>query len=390
MNAPDFVSGNHIRLLDTGAAYFSALETAIDQAAQEIFLETYIFADDAVGQRIAAALIRAAGRGVAVHLLIDGFGSQDYPEAKIQKLLENNVQVLIYRQEVFSFRLKRYRLRRLHRKLVVIDANVAFVGGINITEDFSRPDITLPQLDYAVEIRGPLLQTIYAAARHLWTLVSWAHFKKRWTDFVPIRRQCPSAAGQQHAAFVIRDNLRHRRSIEHGYLQAIDAANNEILIANAYFLPGINFRHALIDAAQRGVKVVLLLQGKTEHLMQQLAARALYENLLTAGIRIYEYRHGFLHAKVAVIDQHWATVGSSNIDPFSLLLAREANIIIDEREFALQLRESLLQGIKQSHPILRHSWKRRSLPARLTNWLCYYFVRGIQGMLGYAREGNKL
>ncbi len=389
MNLPNFVGGNDLTLLHTSAEYFSALEVAIDQAAQEVFLETYIFEDDSVGQRIAKALTRAAKRGVAVHLLIDGFGSQGYPKAKIQKLLDNNVQVLIYRQEIFSFRLKPQRLRRLHRKLAVMDANVAFVGGINIVEDTTGPGINLPQLDYVVEIRGLLLQKIHAATRHLWALVSWAHFKKRWTNFVLITKQ-QQPAGQQHAAFVIRDNLRNRRSIEHSYLQAINAANHEILIANAYFLPGINFRRALIDAAQRGVRIVLLLQGKTEHLVQQLATRALYENLLAAGIHIYEYRHGFLHAKVAVIDQQWATVGSSNIDPFSLLLAREANVIIDEREFALQLRDSLLRGIKQSSPVLRHSWKKHPWPARLINWLCYYFVRVAQGMLGYAHEDNKL
>ena len=389
MSVPDFIDGNHLKLLHTGAEYFPALEAAIDQAAQEILLETYIFADDATGQRIAAALARATERGVAVHLLIDGFGSQDFPVVKIQELLAKGVQLLIYRQEIFSFRLKRLRLRRLHRKLAIMDASVAFVGGINIIEDFTWPDITLPQFDYAIEIRGPLLQSIHTAARRLWTLVAWAHFKKRWTNYVPVTGQQQSV-GQQRAAFVIRDNLRNRRSIEHCYLQAIDAANEEILIANAYFLPGINFRHALIDAAQRGVRVVLLLQGKTEHLVQRLATRALYGNLLASGIHIYEYRHGFLHAKVAVIDRRWATVGSSNIDPFSLLLAREANIIIDNHEFALQLRNSLLQGMKQSCLVLRSSWEKRSRLVRSINWLCYYFVRVARGLLGYAREDYKL
>ncbi|MEY3123201.1 MAG: hypothetical protein RI993_2026 [Pseudomonadota bacterium] len=389
MSAPDFVEGNQLRLLCTDAEYFQALESAIDQATQEIFLETYIFENDAVGQRITAALVRAAGRGVAVHVLIDGFGSQNFPTARIQELLAKDLQLLIYRQEAFSFRFKRLRLRRLHRKLAIMDARVAFVGGINIIEDFSGPDITLPQFDYAVEIQGPLLQSIHTAARHLWTLVAWAHFKRRWTNYAPVTvPQYP--VGEQRAAFVIRNNLRNRRDIEHCYLQAIESANKEILIANAYFLPGINFRHALIQAAQRGVRVVLLLQGKTEHLLQRLATRALYGNLLTAGIHIYEYRHGYLHAKVAVIDQRWATVGSSNIDPFSLLLAREANVIIDDHKFALQLRDSLLQGMKQSCPVLRYSWRKRSRLARIINWLCYYFVRIAQGMLGYTREDYKL
>ncbi len=385
MSLPSFTKGNHITLLHTGAEYFPALEAAIDVARQEVHLETYIFQYDAVGIRIAAALKRAAQRGVAVHLLIDGFGSLGLPRKIIRELLETGVQVLVYRPEFFSFQLKHHRLRRMHRKLAIVDARIAFVGGINIIDDYHEPDALLPRFDYAVEIRGPLLEKIHAAARHLWMLVAWVHFKKRWTSYPPIKND-GLPAGHQRAAFVIRDNLRNRRSIERSYLKAIAVARKEIIIANAYFLPGKNFRHALIKAAQRGVSVILLLQGKIEYRLQHYATRALYGNLLNAGISIYEYRQGYLHAKVAVIDHYWSTVGSSNIDPFSLLLAREANVIISDRVFAAELRDSLQQALEASYPVLRHYWKKRSRFKRSLNWICYYFVRILQGMLGYSRR----
>jgi cardiolipin synthase len=125
--------------------------------------------------------------------------------------------------------------------------------------------------------------------------------------------------GGMRAAFLVRDNIRHRRDIEDAYLQAIEQAQFEIILANAYFFPGLNFRHALVDAAGRGVRVVLLLQGKMDHRLLHYASHALYGSFLDAGIEIYEYHKSIMHAKVAVIDEHWATVGSSNLDPFSLL-----------------------------------------------------------------------
>ena len=140
---------------------------------------------------------------------------------------------------------------------------------------------------------------------------------------------------------MIRDNLRYRRDIERAYLAAIRTAKREILIANAYFFPGVRFRRALIAAAQRGVRVTLLLQARVEYLLLHYASRALYGQLLAAGIEIQEYHRSFLHAKVAVVDDHWATVGSSNIDPYSLLMAREANVFVRDPHFADQLRVEL-------------------------------------------------
>jgi len=262
----------------------------------------------------------------------------------------------------------------MHRKLVIIDAQIAFAGGINIIDDQHNPEKLTPRFDYAVVIKGPLLIQIHKAVKHLWMLVAWVHLKKRWIIPVTIK-PVDNPCGDQKAAFVIRDNWRHRHDIEHAYSEAINQAHTEIIIANAYFLPGRKFSNALKNAAQRGVTVELLLQGKIEYRLQHHATQALYENLLKAGIKIYEYNRSYLHAKVAVIDQHWATVGSSNIDPFSLLLAREANIIIEDHQFALELRTSLKTAIAEESIAVTpahkgfFSWRNY-----IVNWLSFYIV----------------
>jgi cardiolipin synthase len=274
-------------------------------------------------------------------------------------------------------------LRRLHRKIVVVDREIAFVGGINIIDDLDQPEMQAPRLDYAVQIKGPLLLKIHPAAQYLWTLVAWAHFKKRWINRT-VLPQTGKPQGHQRAAFLIRDNLRHRRDIEQAYLDAINNARSEIIIANAYFLPGRHFRQALNKAARRGVIVILLLQGKVEYSLQHYATHALYGNLLDAGIRIYEYKKSYLHAKVAVIDNHWATVGSSNIDPFSLLLAREANVVIDDKAFASELRSSLEQAImKDSVSVVRKNWLAQSWSSHTVQKICYHLVYLMQSILGY-------
>lgn len=389
MNPAGFVDGNRITLLHNGAEYFPALESAIDGAQQEVHLETYIFEHDATGSRIAGALQRAAQRGVATHLLLDGFGSQDLPRKVIQEMLDAGVQVLIFRQKISSLSMRRNRLRRMHRKLAVVDASIAFVGGINIIDDLHNPERLPPRFDYTVSIEGPLLGEIHSAVKHLWMLVSWAHFSQRRPDY-PVLHPVGKPCGSQRATFVIRDNLRHRHDIEQAYLYAIAHADSEIIIANAYFLPGGNFRRALGNAARRGVRVILLLQGRAEYHLQHHATHALYGSLLEAGIEIYEYHQSYLHAKVAVIDERWATVGSSNIDPFSLLLAREANVVVDDVLFATELRSSLEQAMAEgSTQVLRENWQRQSWSVHIMSWASYYVVRFLQGLMGYSRESDR-
>lgn len=381
-----FLPGNRIDLLETGREYFPALREAIDGAQAEIHLETYIFEDDVSGRAIADALMRAARRGVAVRVLVDGFGARDFPRGLMQELLGQGVEVMVYRPELgrFRFNVERHRLRRLHRKVAVVDGRIAFVGGINIIDDMHTPGHTPPRYDYAVRVQGPLLEPIHRSSRRVWDLVSWVNFKRRSRSrggVVPVTRH----EGDMRAAFVMRDNLRHRRDIEEAYLDAIAGAESEILLANAYFLPGRRFRHALFEASARGVEVVVLLQARVEYVLLHYASKALYGALLANRVRIFEYRKSFLHAKVAVIDGHWATVGSSNIDPFSLLLAREANVVVRDTSFAAQLRSSLERAMRDGARELRtEDWRRRSWLRRTANWIAYGLVRLLIGLAGYA------
>jgi len=382
----EFIEGNRIVLLTGGGEYFPALEAACDAARLEIHIETYIFEEDAAGLRIAAALKHAAQRGVATHLLVDGYGSRKLNPVLVAGMQDAGVRFLVYRPDIAPWTFQRQRLRRMHRKLAVIDARVAFVGGINIIDEMHTPGQTPPRFDYAVRIEGPLLDNIHPVVKKLWALVGFTQSGQYW-QHGPRLRADHAPHGQQRAAFVVRDNLRHRRDIEEAYLAAIAGARSEILIASSYFFPGLGFRRALMEATARGVRVVLLLQARVEYALLNYASHALYGAFLEAGIEIYEYRKSFLHAKVAVIDQRWATVGSSNIDPLSLLLAREANVVIDDRGFAAGLRQSLAVAMEAgAQQVRREKWQDQPLAARVTMWLSYGLARVLTGISAYGQS----
>jgi len=391
----DYVEGNRLTLLRNGEQFFPALVAAIDAAREEVFLEAYIFAGDQTGSLVADALARAAARGVATHLLIDGFGSIDFP-ARLRELLEQaGVALRVFRPRFLPWKVRwpREPLRRMHRKLASIDGRTAFVGGINVLDDFDTPGPSPPRRDYAVRIEGPLAVRVRAEAAGLWRRVLWVGFRLRRPGFSAPRAQATGRAplpgpapGSQRAALVVRNNLRRRRDIERAYIEQIDAAASEVLLANAYFFPTRAFRHALLRAARRGVSVTLLLQGKVEHALQHFASRALYRSLLGAGIHIFEYHRGFLHAKVAVFDGRVATVGSSNIDPLSLGLAQEANVFVDDRAFAAELRASLHEAIEQeARGVPRNYWRRLSFALKARIWFDYRLVRLLMTVLGFNR-----
>lgn len=382
------VAGHTLRLLRNGEQYFPRLVAAIEAATHSVYLETYIFAADQSGRMVADALQRAARRGVTVHLLLDGFGAASLPQSWQEELAVAGVRLLWFRQEIARLKLRRYRLRRLHRKLSVVDARIGFVGGINIIDD-SSDGLGAPRLDYAVEVEGEIVHHMHASMRRLWALVSWSSFRKQ-REREKLRLRAPEAE-QEQVSFLFRDNFRHRKDIEDAYLDAIAEARNEIIIANAYFLPGRNFRHALVQAARRGVRVVLMLQGRMDHPLLHYAAQALYDELLHAGVEIHEYRTSFMHAKVAVIDGYWSTVGSSNIDPFSLWLAREGNLVVRDEAFAATLRSSLLQEMAHGARLIRHSvWMKQMFLARLLPRVSYVLVRLIIGLVGYASEHDNV
>ena len=378
-----YVGGNAVTLLRSGAEYFPALEAAINGAQHEIHLQAYIYAADDVGRRIGEALKRAVQRGVIVNVLLDGYGSKELPKAYVAELQQAGVQLVFYRPKVSPWTFQRSRLRRLHRKVTVVDGRIAFVGGINILDDLDVPKDFAPRLDYAVRVEGPLVQAIHRDASRLWRRIAWLHLR-RANESENAEQVATMAlpAGRVRAAYLVRDNVLHRRDIERAYLRAIGRARSEILIANAYFLPGRRFRKALFRAARRGVCVRLLLQGRMEYLMM-FATHAFYSAFLRHNIEIHEYRKSFMHSKVAVIDGEWATVGSSNIDPFSLLLAREANIAIRDKTFAAELRADIEKAIADgAQHIEAERWQRSPVMKRVLTWMMYGVLRVLLGLIG--------
>jgi cardiolipin synthase A/B len=383
-----FIDGNQIKLLRNGAEYFPALETAIDSAKYEVYLQTYIYEADATGTCIGDALKRAALRGVMVNLLLDGYGCKDLPKTFIQELELAGVRVMFYRPKISPWTFKRRRLRRLHRKVVIVDGNVGFVGGINIIDDNNVPDHIPPRIDYAVRIEGAILVGVVASVQKLWRRMAGNSLQPSNAAVIGGKSQTPLQALKTgiRAAFVVRDNVLHRHDIEKAYIAAINKAESEIIIANAYFVPGRRFRNALLASANRGVTVKLLLQGRKEYFLM-FATHALYKEFLNSGIEIYEYRKSFMHSKVAVIDSHWATVGSSNIDPFSFLLAHEANVVVKDSEFAIGLRNEIIASINESaHRVTVEEWEHGNKIKLILSWVAYVLVRFFLGVIGYSDD----
>lgn len=398
--------GTQLQLLQGSAAYFPALVDAMDRAREEIRLETYIFDVTGSSAMVAEALERAALRGVATYLVVDGVGTPRLPEPWHGRFAAAGVQWQVFAPLGTLGLLIPSRWRRLHRKLCVVDGMLAFCGGINILDDLYDPNhgvLAAPRLDFALcTSSGDLVRDVRDAMVQLWWRMRAADDVRehRLTDALAALREAgpprPVADGggesgarsyttaAAQAVLLLRDNVRHRARIEKAYRRAIGAAREEILIANAYFLPGRKLRQALIHAARRGVRVQLLLQGRYEYFFQYHATRPVYEALLRAGVEIFEYSASFLHAKVAVIDGRWATVGSSNLDPLSLLLAREANVMVQNRVFAQDLRVQLLHAIHdQSVAVEASLYAARPWRQRLRDRIAFALVRAALFLSGY-------
>ncbi len=364
-----WLPGNRIELLCCGEDYYPCVFQAVDAAKHAVLIETFIWFDDSVGRELRAALMRAAERGVEVHVLVDGWGSPDLGAEFTQGLLDAGVRLRAFEPVRRLFGARINMLGRMHNKLAVVDGRVAFVGGINYSRDHVIGLDPQAKLDYAVRLEGPLVEQIEAYCRtklntpqpprEMW-LQRWRRLRQRRHPDDPPRPDEGAVA-----AFVTRDNDRHTTDIERHYRAAIRSARSRILIANAYFFPGYRLVRDLRRAARRGVRVDLILQGNPDMPWVQRATMLLYEHLLRAGVRIHEYTERPLHAKVAVIDDHWATVGSSNLDPTSLSLNLEANVVVRDQAFAAVLRDTLDQVLRRScEPV------RLSRPGRLRSaWI---------------------
>jgi cardiolipin synthase A/B len=401
-NRPTPKADSSVVLLQGGRELFPAMVATIDAAQQSVWLETYIFEFIDQPLMVAEALARAGERGLDVRVLVDGVGTPTIPAVWRQRWDAAGVKYRIFSPLGRMGLLLPSRWRRLHRKLCVVDRIWAFCGGVNCLDDWRELGgemLEAPRLDYAVQIRGEPVRAMAQTMARLWTRevasermrhadlsAAWSAFRDNEASWpvVPVLHW-PSAVTWDgvDVAFVQRDNVSHRAHIERAYLQALGQAKHSVVMAHAYFVPGRRLRRALKLAVARGVSVKVLLQGRFENFMQFHAARPVHHGLMRAGVQLFEYTASAVHAKVAVVDGEWATIGSSNLDPLSLLLAREANVVVRDKRVAQTLADQLAAAIAEQSvradatALAQRNWRQRCL-----DWTAFALMRAALFVTG--------
>jgi cardiolipin synthase len=385
MRSVAFTANNSVSLLNSGAEYFPELVKAFHAATSEIYLETYIFSLDETGGEIKLALQQAARRGVKVFVITDWIGTGQ----ATSKVISRELAAAGVQHCSFNPWFKR-GVARTHRKMCVVDCKLAFLGGLNINNDFrsdDNPDVILPapRWDFAVKIEGPLVQAIQHEMEIQWARLQATDLKSRWERFRQMRAATVTAdEGMALAALVVRDNLRNRRTIQRATLQALGRARKSAWLANPYFAPGRKLRDALALAAARGVDVTLLL-GVGQYRLQDAVAHSFYPKLLAAGVKIYEYRKTQLHGKVAVVDEDWATVGSSNYDGFSLFVNQEANIVVKDEQFARALRRHIEEGVAEGVAVELAEFSNAPWYRRAWYGFAYLLYKSVLRVISWGR-----
>jgi cardiolipin synthase A/B len=373
---PEWVPGNRVELLENGEGYFPAVFDAIARARHEVLIETFILFEDKVGHELQRALIEAARRGVQVDMTVDGWGSIDLSKPFLSALAEAGVRVHVFDPQPRVLGLRLHVFRRMHRKIVIVDGRTALLGGINFSADHLEDFGAEAKQDYSVLVEGPLVPRIRSFMLE--------QLGRNAGERLP-KAGAAKKAGDAEVMFVARDNRHQRDTIERQYRAAIHAARHEVVIANAYFFPGYRLLRAMRRAVRRGVRVCLILQGQPDMKIVKHAAKLLHPQLLAAGVEIYEYCKRPMHAKIALVDEAWSTVGSSNLDPLSLSLNFEANVMIRERAFNADLRARLHQLMHEECTQLQ-SDAIKPRPGRwrvLLDTLAYHATRRFPAWAGY-------
>ena len=376
----DWRDGNQVDLLINGEEFFPAVFESIRNAQREVLLETFIIFEDKVGMELQQALISAARNGARVEITVDGYGTADLSQEYVAALVEAGVRIHMFDPGKRLLGMRTNLFRRLHRKIVVVDSEVAYIGGINYGVDHLMEYGPMAKQDYAVRVRGPIVADLHAASERL--------LEARDDRDIALRRSNQPTqhrhAGNSRLLMTIRDNGEDTNTIEQHYLDAIRNAQHRLVVANAYFFPGYRLLRELRNAARRGVKVTLILQGQPDMPLVRLCSRLTYNYLLRDGVTIYEYCQRPLHGKVALADHEWSTVGSSNLDTLSLSLNLEANVIIRDPALNRRLYDHLMELATAScksvplKRVMRGYWWRAPLI-----FLCFHFLRHFPAIAGW-------
>lgn len=363
-------TGNDVVLLKDGPATYRAMLEAIEAARDHIHLETYIFDDDVVGRRFANALLRQRERGVAVHVIRDSVGTLSTPQAFFQRLMDGGVQVLDFNPVNPAQARGEWLLNeRNHRKLLIVDGRVAFLGGINISSVYSggsfsrassvRPDGTAGWRDTDLQVRGPVVADFQRLFMATWEAQRGPPLPQR-TYFPP-----PQMSGDDVVRAIGSSPQDEHSLIYITLLSVIGSAETSVRLTNAYFVPDPQLLVALETAAARGVDVVLVLPSQSDSWLVLNAGRAHYDRLLRAGVKIHERRGVVLHSKTALVDGVWATVGSTNLDWRSFLHNHELNAVVLGAAFGAQLQAMFDRDLSASDEIVLAQWEQRPLHQRM-------------------------
>jgi cardiolipin synthase len=373
---------NRVELLENGEDYFPRVFAALRAAQNEILLETFIVFEDKVGTELQQILIDAAQRGVRTTVSFDGFGCGELTTGYLTALSKAGVHLQMFDPAPKRLGIRTNWFRRLHRKIVVVDGSIAFIGGINFSGDHLADYGPEAKQDYSVEIQGPAVADIH----HFALLQSGRPARARywWQRRRQRRAELAFNDHDGQVRLVFRDNDQHNTDIEDVYLQVLRKARQRVVIANAYFFPGFRLLREIRNAARRGVEVRLILQGQPDMLVAKIAARMTYDYLLKAGVQIHEYCDRPLHGKVALVDEEWSTVGSSNLDPLSLSLNLEANVLIRDRAFNRELFQRL-EELSQNHckVMSPNNVPRGRLWHMTVGFLVFHFLRHFPAMAGW-------
>jgi len=359
-NPEELVPGHRVTLLRNGTEAYPRMLEAVRNAREHVLLESYTFADDAVGREFRQALLERARAGVAVRLMFDAVGSKETPRDFFGELRASGCLVNEYHPLHRIFASPR-RLRRNHRKLLVVDGSVAFTGGLNIAVEYARD-----WRDTAVEIRGPIVADLAYMFLDIWQQ------EERKSPRLPTP-PIPRPEGSVRAVAISSDRWKNRWRLARAYRHAVDHANSRVWISNAYFVPSRRFLRTLRRASGRGVDVRVIVPERTDILPVSFATRALFGRLLRWGVRVFEWQGEMMHAKTAVVDGEWSTVGSYNIDHLSLLHNLELSVVVVDRDFGGALERMFEEDLRKCREVMRAGWRLRPWHRKLAERFFYSF-----------------
>ncbi len=356
---------DEVRLVQSGDDYFNKLTQIIAGAQHELHIQTYIFENDDTGNGIAAALIKAAQRGVKIFVLLDSYGSSSFKD-KAPELLKNNIRLRFF-APLFTYK-NIYFGRRLHHKIIVADGAVALIGGINIADKYKGTATEKAWLDYAVLLRGDVCKQLQKICTDF-----YYHSRSKRKSNTPhpteIINKIPVKINQN-------DWLNYKNEISISYLRSINNAKTEIIIFGSYFLPGYLFRRALKKASKRGVNIKILISGISDVTLIKYATRYMYSFLFKHNIEIYEWPHSVMHGKAAVVDGQWSTVGSYNINWLSAYSSIEMNVAVPDAAFSSQFSSHVHDILSNSRKISYEQFRmEQTFLDKVKSWLGFFTVR---------------